>query len=323
MSEEDGLVYAYRFNGESPGVEIGWKEIDAGGHNTGTWIHLSLYGARARDWLTNRSDLPVVAREALLDEETRPRCTPIGDGLLINLRGVNLNPEANPEDMVSIRVYMDKDRIVSVRRRHLMAVQDIRDRFDAGTGPKNSAEFLKELSTRLMDRMGPVIAELDDKIDELEDLVLTTTSASLRGDLWDLRRQAISLRRYIAPQRDAMARLVTEDIGWIDTQTRQRLRETADRITRYVEDLDAGRERAAIIQDELTTRLSEQMNRNMYVLSVVAAIFLPMTVITGLLGINVGGIPGDKWHWSFTAVTGGLLVLGLIEYWLLRRLKWI
>ena len=204
-----------------------------------------------------------------------------------------------------------------------MAVQDIRDSLQINNGPKNSAGFLVEITTRLIERMGPVIADLDDAIDGLEDRVLSQTNASLRGELWQLRRQAIALRRYIAPQREAMARLVTERVTWLDANTGQRLREVADRITRYVEDLDAGRERAAIVQDELTTRLSEQMNRNMYVLSVIAGVFLPLTLLTGLLGINVGGIPGEKWQWSFTIVLAGTILFGFIEYLLFRRLKWI
>lgn len=180
-----------------------------------------------------------------------------------------------------------------------------------------------EIADRLLSRMGPIIADLDDGIDELEEQIISSTSASQRGELWQLRRQAISLRRYISPQRDAIAKLVTERISWIDTHANQRLREIADRITRYVEDLDSARERAAIVQDELSTRLSEQMNRNMYVLSVIAGIFLPLTLITGLLGINVGGIPGEKWPWAFAVVTAGLIFTGVIEYLLFRRLKWI
>jgi zinc transporter len=323
MSERDGLICAYRFDGKGGGVELDWSTLPSADDHAATWVHLHLEGERTRHWIEQESGVSPIVAEALMYEETRPRCTPVGDGMLINLRGVNLNPGAEPEDMVQLRLYIDRDRIVSVRRRRLMAVQDIRDHLAAGNGPRNSGDFLVEITTKLIERMGPVIADLDDAIDELEDRVLTATNATLRAELWHLRRQAISLRRYIAPQREAMARIVTERMSWIEPQVGQRLREVADRITRYVEDLDAGRERAAIVQDELTTRLSEQMNRNMYVLSVIAGIFLPLTLITGLLGINVGGIPGEKWEWSFSAVLVGTLVLGLIEYLLFRRLKWI
>jgi zinc transporter len=294
MADESGLVCAYRFDGQGGAEALDWQTLPSAADAANTWVHLYLDDDRARNWLLEESGIPLVAAEALLYEETRPRCTPIGDGLLLNLRGVKL-----------------------------ITIADIRERLHTGRGPKNSSEFLLDVTSHLLDRMGPVIADLDDAIDAIEDRVLADTQSSIRGELWRLRRQAIALRRYISPQRDAMARLVTERISWIDSQTSQRLREVADRITRYVEDLDSGRERASIVQDELTTRLSEKMNRNMYVLSVIAGIFLPLSLLTGLLGINVGGIPGDKWPWAFTVVTIGLFVVGFVEYFLFRRLKWI
>ena len=88
-------------------------------------------------------------------------------------------------------------------------------------------------------------------------------------------------------------------------------------------DPDAARERAQVAQDELTHRLSEYINRNMYTLSIVAAIFLPLGLITGYLGINVGGIPGEKWDWAFTVVGAMLITFALIEVWLFRRLRWL
>ncbi len=323
MSEEDGLICAWRLDGNGGGTEVGWDDLTTAAENSGTWVHLHFESERARKWLRRESGLSGLVAEALLYEETRPRCAAVGDGLLINLRGVNLNPGANPEDMVQLRLYVDRHRMVSVRRRRLMAIQDIRDRLAEGRGPKNSSDFIVSTTSGLMERMGPVISDLDDRVDDIEDRVLMTSDASLRGELWQMRRQSIALRRYIAPQREAMARLVTEEISWIEPNVGQRLREIADRITRYVEDLDAARERASIVQDELTTRLTEQMNRNMYVISIIAAIFLPLSLLTGLLGINVAGIPGDKWPWAFTAVGIGIAVLGVVEYYVFRKLKWL
>jgi len=92
---------------------------------------------------------------------------------------------------------------------------------------------------------------------------------------------------------------------------------------RYVEDLDAARERAAVIQDELNNRLSDQMNRTMYLLTIVAAILLPPSLITGLFGINVGGMPGVENIWAITLVVAGIVVLAAVEVIVLRRLKWI
>ncbi len=145
-----------------------------------------------------------------------------------------------------------------------------------------------------------VLSELDDRVDELEDEVLGGESYELRAKIGSLRRETISLRRYLAPQRDAVARLQNERVPWLDEVTRVHLREIADRTTRYVEDLDSARDRAAVTQDELNSRLSERMNKTMYVLSIVAGIFLPLGLLTGLLGINVGGIPG---HGELTRIS--------------------
>ena len=323
VSEQDGLLCAYVLDGRGGARELDWSGLARIPEEGLVWIHLHLEGERTRQWLAEESGLPDVVSEALLYEDVRPRCTPLGPGLLVNLRGVNLNPGADPEDMVAVRLYIDARQAVTVRRRKLMAVQDIRERLAAGTGPCDAGDFIVELSTRLVERMGPVIADLDDDVDAMEDRALIAAHASLRAELWNLRRVAIALRRYIAPQREALARLVTERIDWIDAHAGQRLREVADRITRYVEDLDAARERAAIVQDELTTRLTEQMNRNTYLLSIIAAIFLPLSLLTGLLGINVGGIPGEKTDWAFAVITLGIILVGALEFLILRRLKWV
>jgi zinc transporter len=204
-------------------------------------------------------------------------------------------------------------------------VSDIDELLDQGRGPKNVGEFLALLADRLVARMEPVIAEIDDRIDALEDEVLESYSPEMRERLATVRRQAILLRRYFAPQREALLRLASdqEATPWLEQRERHLLRETADRITRYVEDLDAGRERAAVVHDQLANHISDEMNRGMYILSVIAAVFLPLGFITGLLGINVGGMPGVDSAWAFAAVCVLLAVLAGLEFWLLRRLKWI
>ena len=106
---------------------------------------------------------------------------------------------------------------------------------------------------------------------------------------------------------------------WLDDASRSRLREAADRITRSIEDLDAARDRAAVTYEELGSRIAEEMNATMYRLTVVAAIFLPLGLLTGLLGINVGGIPGTDSPRAFAVVCVGLLLLGLAQWWWFKR----
>lgn len=322
MSEENGIINAFAGGGRSEAI-ADWAGMAArwGGPDP-VWLHLHFGNAEARNWLETRSGLDPLVVAALDAEDARPRCDTLGDGLILSLRGVNLNPGADPEDMVSVRLWVDKTRVASVRRRKLMAINDIRDEIACGEAPRTAGEFVATLAARLVERMDPVLTDLDDRVDSLEDTLLTAPGQEVRSKLAGIRREAIGLRRYIGPQREAMARLIHHPPAWFGELERNRMREVADRITRYVEDLDTIRERAAVMQDEVGTWLSEQINRHMYVLSIVAALFLPLTFATGLLGMNVGGLPGEGVSYAFLAVCAVLGLVAGIEIWIFRRLKW-
>lgn len=319
MNEGSGLVCAYEFDGSGGGRGLGWSEIrERTEKGRWLWVHLQRGGVQTEAWLRQQAQVDQLVCDALLAKETRPRSGSLHKGLLLILRGVNLNPGADPEDMVSIRLWIEERRVISVRVRQLMAIQDIRSRVPRGVAPATPGDFLAQLAEALVERMGPVIDGLEGRIDGVEEAMDTGTSTVLRDTIASLRRQAIILRRYLAPQRDVMGRLLTET-SVLGERNRLALRETADQITRYVEDLDAARERANVTQDELRNRLAEQMNKTMYMLSVVAGIFLPLGLITGLLGINVGGIPGAETPWAFAFVTGLLTALGLTQAAVFRR----
>jgi zinc transporter len=321
---ENGLVFGYFLKQDGSGKAAGWEDLRAFSSEQGiVWLHLDYKSDRVRDWLTGESWIDPVLCEALLAEETRPRVVSSGNSLLLILRGVNCNPGADPEDMVSLRMWFDENRIISMRHRKVMAVDDIRSRVEAGKGPVSPSDFLVMVANRLVDRMGDIVAEIDDQVDDLEDTILTAESYEIRPKLAQVRRQSISLRRYIAPQRDVLARLQNEKLTWMSDIEKMQIREVAERTARFIDDIDSARDRAAITQEELSARLSEQMNKTMYILSIVAAIFLPLGLLTGLLGINVGGIPGTESKIAFGVVTLLLIGIAFLEYWIFKRRKWL
>lgn len=287
------------------------------------WVHLDYTSTRDQVWLKETSGLNELVVSALLAEETRPRTTAIENGLLIALRGVNLVSDSDPEDMVAIRIWIDNHRVITTRKRNLESVTDIVNDLSAGRGPANAAEFIASLTDRLVWRSATTIEMLEDQVAELEERLIDANDSSMRYELATLRRQAITLRRYLAPQRDALARLIVEKVSWLDDDNRLHIREVSDRLIRQIEDLDAVRERAAVTQEELLSRLSEQLNSRIYVLSIVAAIFLPLSFLTGLLGINVGGIPGANYAPAFWIFTGILVCVIVLQLILFRRKKWL
>lgn len=322
--DNEELIGAYILDGSGGGRRVGWDEINSWMPEQGVlWMHLNYNSPKIQKWLHEKSGLDEVISEALTEEDSRPRCTLFREGLLLGLRGVNMNPGADPEDMVGIRIWFEKDRIISTRKRRMLSVADIQKAIDEGTGPETLDDFLVQITGRVMERMRQVIDELEDSVADLEDQVLTAESRQLRSQLADLRRQAISLRRYLAPQREALSRLLSEKVSWIEDDARIRLREVSDQLARYLEDLDEARDRAAVTQEELVNRLSEQMNNKMYLLSIVAAIFLPLGFLTGLLGINVGGIPGAESNLGFTVFIIILLIVVIFQLLYFKKKKWL
>ena len=308
--ETNGLICACLLDGKGGAKELTWEEVVQWKSEHGPmWLHFDYTNTKAAEWISDKSGLDEVSASALLTEESRPRATLVGGGMLVALRGVNLNPGSDPEDMVAVRVWLDDKRIISTRKRKLLSETDIVKSFEEKQGPRTTGEFIVDLSERLISRMENTIEDIEDRVDDMEEEVITSENHALRTRLSAIRREAIMLRRYLAPQREAMIKLQAENLPWLSDSDKLHLRETTDRVIRYIEDLDSVRDRAAVTQEELVNRLSEQMNTRMYVLSIVAAVFLPLGFLTGLLGINVGGIPGAENKFAFFVF---ILMLALV-----------
>lgn len=285
------------------------------------WIHIDVSSESARRWLEEDSGLPDTVVESLMAIETRPRAQVNELGSLVVLRGVNTNPGNDPEDMVSVRIWLEQRRIISTRRRRLLSVQDVRGALDEGVGPSTTGEFLVELIGCLADRIGNFVNSIEDRISEAEERVDAVGDTTLRQTTTALRRQIAAVRRFLAPQRDALDRLYRQPGKLFSDTESNGLREEADRMTRYLEDIDLARERLVVLQEEFLAQQAQQQNSRMYVLSVVAAVFLPLTFVTGLLGMNVGGLPGLESPNGFVASVVIMVVsaTGLLAYFRWKR----
>lgn len=322
--DTSGLIFAFLMDGSGGARKLTWEDMTKWKPEQGPiWLHFDYTDQRAAEWISNESGLDEVVASALLEEESRPRVSLIGTGILAALRGVNLSPGSDPEDMVAIRLWIDDKRIISTRKRRLLSESDVIKSFEDRQGPTTTGEFIVDLSERLIARMEGTIEDIEDRVDRMEEEMITSESHTLRSQLSQIRREAIMLRRYLAPQREAMMKLQMENIPWLNDTDRLHLRETTDRLIRYTEDLDSVRDRAAVTQEELVNRLSEQMNTRMYVLSLVAAVFLPLGFLTGLLGINVGGIPGSENSSAFVIFILLLVIVVIGQIVIFKKKNWL
>jgi zinc transporter len=286
------------------------------------WLHLNYTHRQSAEWLQSTAQIPDAVRDALAGDSMRPRVSRLGDGFMIVLRSVNHNSDARPDQLVAMRVFINDKLIVSTRRRKVFAVDEVLTDLQNGNGPIDCGSWLVDVCDALTDHTSEFIEELHDKIIEMEDALLDQRMPA-RGELGLLRKQLIVMRRYMAPQRDVYARLASEKLGWMDDSERRRMQEIADRLGRGLDDLDAGVARTAILADEVASQMAESMNRRTYTMSLMAMIFLPATFLTGLFGVNLGGIPGGEWHYGFTIFCLLLVILALSVAGYLRKRRWL
>ncbi|AZZ94983.1 zinc transporter ZntB [Hahella sp. KA22] len=325
MTDSHPIIHAFQLDGGGSATPIPVEGAAEAAQDKSrlTWLHINVLNPGALNLLENQLGLDWIIAEALMADETRPRMMELNEGVLIILRGVNLNQGAEPEDMVSLRAWITEYGVISAGRRQLKATADIIEKLEQNMGPCGAGEWLTEMCVELYDHMQSAVTTLNETTDDLEDRVLVSQDESIRESIISTRKRAIVFRRYISPQRDVIARLQTSELYWISANDKRRLTEVMDWLTRYVEDLDAIRERSQVIKDELAAAMNDRLNRHLYLLSIVAAVSLPLGLLTGLFGINIGGMPGvddGNAFWLFSALLGLLLVLEIVY---LRKKGWI
>ncbi|ATA23862.1 zinc transporter [Brenneria goodwinii] len=318
--QHTGAVYAYQLNGDGGIAPI--IDDDVVTSTKPCWLHLDSTQRDSADWLTETSLVPDSVRDALLGESVRPRVTRLGEGTMITLRSINRNENARPDQLVALRVFITDSLIISTRRRKLAAIDEVLDDLKEGHGPTDSGSWLVSIAEALTDHASDFIDDLHESIIALEEDLLEQKTPQ-QGELALIRKQLIVLRRYMTPQRDVFSRLSVEKFPWMQDDDRRRMQEIADRLGRGLEDLDASIARTTVLSDEVTTLMTDAMNRRTYTMSLLAMVFLPTTFLTGLFGVNLGGIPGNNSSLGF--ITFCVMLVGLVVgvAWWLKRSKWL
>ncbi len=284
------------------------------------WVHIDGNDGECVAWLDTQAHLPGPVIEALRAKETRPRAAPIGTAAIVNLRGLNAAHDPEADELVSIRLWAEKGRVLTLSYYPLAALADVRGCFEAGK-IADPGDFIAGLAETITEGLDPVVADLGDRLDDLE-TAFAKGDTGIRDPLGDVRRLAVNYRRFLLPQRDAIVRLASADFAWLADDDRLHIREAADRAQRMAEELDAVRDRAGVLAAQMTDRRSDEANQRMLVLSIVAAVFLPLTFLTGLFGMNVGGLP-FKQSWGFWAVVALCLTIASGMALWFRHRRWI
>lgn len=325
--ELDGpLLFGRVLDGQGGGRAIGWAEAQAWqpqGPNDVLWVHLCRNSPGVQDWLEHTLGVPEPTAELLVSDETRPRAFREGQTLVATLRGINFNPGAEPEDMISMQLWCDGQRLVTLRRDPLQTPRDVLALIDRGYGPPDAGATITLLAEFMIARMNQSIVDMNEVIDGLEQEDPEEDPEGMLGRIATIRRNCLGLKRHMSPQHEALERIARDSPAWFEDHDRREIAESIDRLRRYLDDIDISKESAVVLMDELRARALASNEKATYVLTIVAGIFLPLGFLTGLFGINVGGMPwieNGNGFWlvaaGCTAIFAGLLLL-------FKRLDWL
>lgn len=229
--------------------------------------------------------------------------------------------------MTEVDLFVGGDFVVTVHRERLRAIDQT-----VAEGPsvfaRGAAGLLHELVDRLVDAALPLVDELADRLEDIEDTMLDPNLSRDAGRvavtrLYHIRRELVAIHKVIGPERDVIRALVRTH-GLVTEETFRYLQDVGDHLARAEDSIETAREVAAAVMDIYLSVQSNRMNQIMKQLTVVATIFMPLTLISGIYGMNVirGMWPPVSEVWSFAAVTAGMLVIAVCMALYFRRKNW-
>lgn len=283
------------------------------------WVHLDGIGEREQAWLADKAKLEPIIVETLTATESRPRCDVFDHSAFVNLRGLTEAETSASDPLASLRIWGRRGLVISAARAQLTAMPEVRKRVEAGE-ILDPGDLIAAFADEITAELDPEVAELGDSLDACEQEIDPDRVFDLRKRVNQVRSKSIGYRRFLFPQRTALEKLAALQAEWLEDDDRIHLSAAADRAARMAEELEAIRERASLTHDALTDLRAEQIDSRGLLISVIAMVFLPLTFLTGLYGMNVEGIWFAKEPWAFDAIATICIAIALITaIWFVRQ----
>ena len=322
-ADRSGLVCGYRVDADGTMDAIDWADMDAAlsADDSLVWLHFDQANARARDWIGACDQIPAPAKLMLLGSDKHMRIEAAGEGLCGVVGDLHHEFSQASDQLDVLRLYLDNRCLISARRQPLAAIDKLRRTIGEGLKVDRPIALVTQFLHHVTDTLGDLILELAGNVDVMEDAILEGRADRPGEELSRIRRMAARLRRHMVPQQHALVGLLSRLPDWIEQPEAASLRNAIERLGALGHDLDLVQERARLLQEQASARLMEATNRNLYILSIVTTIFLPITLISGIFGMNLGGLPAQQDPLGFWYGIGLMILVAMMSVWLLRKVR--
>ena len=280
------------------------------------WLHFNVRVGQAREWIARCEHLPEVSRQFLLDTDDRRRLELRGESLMGVISDIryDFGLDFDPEQIAALRFHLDRGCLISTRRAPCSAADQLRTEINNGRHLDSPAKLMIHLLESQVAKLNETTARVRGLLDAIEDRVLAGRIRGQQAQLGAIRRLAVRLHHHFAPEYRLLQQLCRRSPDWFSDIDRASLQEAAEEFRELVEDVTETQERAKLLQDELAARTAEQTSNNLYILSLFTALLLPPSLIAGIFGMNVVGVPGvqDGSPMAFWWVILGMMTISLL-----------
>ncbi|MEI7514614.1 MAG: transporter [Betaproteobacteria bacterium] len=323
-ADQHGLICGFAFSVDGIGQAIGadlalqWlaDPVQAQGF---VWLHFNLSQVSTEKWLRQHLNLSAVFYETLR-EASRSTRVELDDGTLVAVvNDVHYDFSFEPSDISTLWLSVSEKLIVTARMQPLRSVDRLRDAVRRGVPITSSVALLVHLMHDQGDVLANIVREITTRIDTIEDKLLAGRLETKRADLGVSRRLLVRLQRLLAPEPAALFRLLKKPPAWISEADIEDLHQSSEEFNVALSDMAALQERIKLLQEEIAGRVAEANNRSLFVLTVVTVLALPINIIAGLLGMNVGGIPLADHPGGFWIVVAVIVSFTAVAAWIVFR----
>lgn len=276
------------------------------------WLHFNLSHSACERWMRIHLGLPDEYFEALRQGSRSTRIERQDAALLAVVNDVIYNFGVASTDISTLWAHADHRLLVTARARPLRSVDRLRAAVRRGELFRSPLDLMVHLLRDQADVLVQIVRETGVNVDQVEDRLLAQRLQGNRSDLGSMRRGLVRLQRLLAPEPGALFRLLNRPPAWLQETDLQDLRESTEEFSLVLNDLTALVERIKLLQEEIAAKLNEQTNRTLFTLTVVTVLALPINIVAGFFGMNVGGIPlSDHPHgfWVLVAIVASFTVL--------------
>ena len=292
-----------------------------------TWINIDgIHRVDLIERIGEHFEIHPLVLEDIVNPHQRPKMEDFGEYIYIVFKMLQYDEKENSIKIEQVSIILGKNFVLSFQEMRGDIFEPIRDRVRSGKGRirRMKSDYLAySLMDTIVDNYYSILENLGDRVEEMEDKVVTDPKPETLQEIHRLKRDMIFLRRSVWPLREVISGLERDELPNIQKATQKFFRDVYDHTIQVIDTVETFRDMLSGMHDTYLSSISNRMNEIMKVLTIIATIFIPLTFIAGIYGMNFDFMPELRWRWAYFGVWGVMLIIAVFMVFFFRKKRWL